>query len=83
MRYFHQMNNQDVNSGGWGGNQSTGEYQKSMHYFMQNKFYPAIPDEIRNLIAQVKVPSTEGNDVHRTGVQWRVHLLKGGFPGAD
>ena len=55
------MNNQDVNSGGWGGNQATGEYQKSMHYFMQNKFYPAIPNEIRNLIAQVKVPSSVGN----------------------
>jgi hypothetical protein len=32
-----------------------------MHYFMQHKFYPAIPDEIRSLIAQVKAPSTEGN----------------------
>lgn len=61
MRYFHQMNNQNVNSGGWGGNQATGEYQKSMHYFMQNKFYPAIPNEIRNLIAQVKAPSSVGN----------------------
>lgn len=63
MRYLHRMNEQGVNAGGWGGDTSTTErYQKSMHYFMQNKFYPAIPDNIRNLIAQVKVPSTTGSN---------------------
>ena len=62
MRYLHRMNEQNVNSGGWGGDTSTTErYQKSMHYFMQNRFYPAIPDEVRQLIAQVKVPSTIGS----------------------
>lgn len=62
MRYLHRMNVDNVNAGGWGGNTSTeAKYQASMHYFMQHKFYPAIPDEIRSLIVQVKVPSTEGN----------------------
>jgi len=62
LRYLHQMNSGNYNRGGWGGDTtSTATYEASMHYFMQNKFYPAIPDEIRNLIVQVKVPSTVGN----------------------
>lgn len=61
MRYLHRMNSDNTNSGGWGGNQATGKYVQSMHYFMQNRFYPAIPDEVRQLIAQVKVPSTMGS----------------------
>lgn len=62
MRYLHQMNVDNVNAGGWGGNTSTeAKYQASMHYFMQNKFYPGIPDEISSLIVQVKVPSTTGS----------------------
>jgi hypothetical protein len=56
------MNVDNVNAGGWGGNTSTeAKYQASMHYFMQNKFYPGIPDEISSLIVQVKVPSTTGS----------------------
>ena len=62
MKYTHRMNSGGYNRGGWGGDTtSDATYQASMHYFMQNKFYPGIPDEISNLIAQVKVPSTIGN----------------------
>jgi len=68
MRYLHQMNVDNVNAGGWGGNTSTeAKYQASMHYFMQYKFYPAIPNEIRNLIVQVKVPSTTGSQSSNIG----------------
>jgi hypothetical protein len=54
------MNSDGTNSGGWGGNQATGKYQYSMHHFMQERFYPAIPNTVRNMIVQVKVPSTVG-----------------------
>ena len=60
MRYLHRMNSDQTNSGGWGGNQATGKYQYSMHHFMQERFYPAIPNTVRNMIVQVKVPSTVG-----------------------
>jgi hypothetical protein len=63
MRYYHRMNEQNTNAGGWGGDVSTtARYQKSMHYFLQNKYYPAVPDEYKSLIAQVKVPSTMGSN---------------------
>lgn len=57
----HRMNSDNTNSGGWGGNTSTdAKYQASMHYFLQNRYLNAIPNEWRVMIAEVDVPSTVG-----------------------
>ena len=60
LRYTHRMNSDNVNTGGWGGNPATGEYEFSMHYFMNHRWVPGVPNEYACLFATVLVKSTSG-----------------------
>ena len=54
------MNSDNVNAGGWGGNPATGKYEFSMHYFMNHRWVPGVPNEYACLFATVLVKSTSG-----------------------